>query len=316
MTDPPPGTRHWYEDVVRRDRTSLREPADGAVPYGEAVRLPTDADSVTDEEFHDSEAPVYDAYGETPRTEVSEAWLLDWVAQEVPDGITVDLGTGTGRVAERLAGPRRRVIAVDRSRKMLELARHKLPAAHAVALRADVRELPLEDASVDAVVCSGVLHHLPQWPAAVEEAARVLKPGGKLLVREPNEAYAGQLFEPFERLMELAARKLGGDRGDGGAAAPGASGPDASAEPEGLSPVERPISPDRLIEVGRSAGFRVDRTGSAMFFGSLGIPGDSPVQRLYFEPANLVDRFALRWTGHHRGALFLAVLTRTGLSRA
>ncbi len=94
-----------------------------------------------------------------------------------------DLGCGTGRVAEALAPFVRRVIAVDGSDAMLAAARRRLTGFAGVDLRAGGLEaLPIEDAAVDAATLVLVLHHVPEPSRVLDEAARVLRAGGKLLI--------------------------------------------------------------------------------------------------------------------------------------
>jgi ArsR family transcriptional regulator len=94
-----------------------------------------------------------------------------------------DLGCGTGQVALALAPFVHRVIAVDRSRAMLRAARQRLGAAKNVEVRSgELEALPIDDATLDAAVISLVLHHAPDPTAVLTEAARVLCPGGRLLV--------------------------------------------------------------------------------------------------------------------------------------
>ena len=76
-----------------------------------------------------------------------------------------------------------RVIAVDDSAAMLQAARRRLRAFPNVELRRGRLEtLPLDDGVLDAAVCALVLHHVPDPAVALVEAARVLRPGGRLLV--------------------------------------------------------------------------------------------------------------------------------------
>ena len=99
-------------------------------------------------------------------------------------GRLVDIGTGTGRMIE-LFGPRAsQAIGIDRSSEMLRLARVKLEAAGiASSLRqGDMYALPLGDESADSVIIHQVLHYAHSPAAAVAEAARVLAPGGTLLI--------------------------------------------------------------------------------------------------------------------------------------
>jgi SAM-dependent methyltransferase/DNA-binding HxlR family transcriptional regulator len=93
-----------------------------------------------------------------------------------PALIVADLGCGTGRTSELLAPHVAEVVAIDASAEMLETARTRLaPFANA---------LPLEDASVDAACLTLVLHHVSDPGAVLAEAARVLRPGGRLVVTD------------------------------------------------------------------------------------------------------------------------------------
>jgi len=99
-------------------------------------------------------------------------------------GRLVDIGTGTGRMIE-LFGPRAdSAVGIDRSSEMLRLARVKLEAAGiASSLRqGDMYALPLADGSADSVIIHQVLHYAHSPAAAIAEAARVLAPGGTLLI--------------------------------------------------------------------------------------------------------------------------------------
>lgn len=100
-----------------------------------------------------------------------------------PDWVIGDLGCGSGALSEVLAPFARRVIAVDDSAAMLDEARTRLARFSNVELhRAALESLPLEDASLDAATLVLVLHHLPDPGKAVREVARVLRPGGRLLI--------------------------------------------------------------------------------------------------------------------------------------
>lgn len=101
-----------------------------------------------------------------------------------PLGRLVDIGTGTGRMIE-LFGPRAtHAIGIDRSSEMLRLARVKLEAAgiHSSLRQGDMYALPLEDGSADSIIIHQVLHYAHSPASAIAEAARVLAPGGTLLV--------------------------------------------------------------------------------------------------------------------------------------
>lgn len=115
-------------------------------------------------------------------SEVEQA--IDRVLGKRTLGCLVDVGTGTGRMIE-LFGPRAvQAIGIDRSSEMLRLARVKLEAAgiHSSLRQGDMYALPLADDSADSVIIHQVLHYAHSPAAAIAEAARVLAPGGTLLV--------------------------------------------------------------------------------------------------------------------------------------
>lgn len=94
-----------------------------------------------------------------------------------------DLGCGTGQLSEALAPHVARVIGVDGSPEMLQAARTRLEDRANVDVREGALEaLPIETASLDVAICSLVLHHQPDPPRVLGEVARVLKPGGRVLV--------------------------------------------------------------------------------------------------------------------------------------
>lgn len=107
----------------------------------------------------------------------------------------LDVGGGTGRAARVITGADRAV--VDASRGMLrEASRHGLGT-----IQGDAAHLPVRTESVDAVLVVDALHHLPDQVGALEEAARVLRPGGVLVVREFNRATVpGRLLVTIEHL--------------------------------------------------------------------------------------------------------------------
>lgn len=94
-----------------------------------------------------------------------------------------DLGCGTGALSAALAPFVRRVVAIDDSSAMLGAARKRLRGVANVELkRGRLESLPIEDATLDAAALTLVLHHLPDPAQALREVARVLRPGGRVLI--------------------------------------------------------------------------------------------------------------------------------------
>lgn len=123
-----------------------------------------------------------------------------------PIDLLVDLGTGTGRMLEVLAGLYNRAVGFDLSHDMLSVARVNLERSatrHAHVRHGDLFALPLQPGSADAVVLHQVLHYLDSPAAAVAASARLLAPGGKLLIVD----FAPHTLE-FLR-TEHAHRRLG-----------------------------------------------------------------------------------------------------------
>ena len=106
------------------------------------------------------------------------------VAGLLDDEWTVaDLGCGTGAMTAILAPHVKQVIGVDASEEMLDAAKARLAAAKNIEFRkGSLEALPVFPDSVDAATLMLVLHHLPSPAQALAEAARILKPGGRVLI--------------------------------------------------------------------------------------------------------------------------------------
>ncbi len=118
-----------------------------------------------------------------PESAVERA--IETAMADQPLGTLVDIGTGTGRMIELLGPAAAQALGVDRSSEMLRLARVKLDKAgiaDASLRQADMYALPLAEGSADSVIIHQVLHYAQAPAAAIAEAARVLRPGGRLLV--------------------------------------------------------------------------------------------------------------------------------------
>lgn len=117
----------------------------------------------------------------------------------------VDLGTGTGRTLELFADRFERGLGLDVNQTMLTYARANLNAkgySKVQVRHGDIYSLSLADAQADAVVMHQVLHFLSDPALAIREAARVLTPGGKLLIVDfaPHELEFLRTREAHERL--------------------------------------------------------------------------------------------------------------------
>lgn len=100
-----------------------------------------------------------------------------------PEWVVGDLGCGTGQVSATLAPFVSRIIAVDGSSEMLRTARERMGSADNVDLRrGDLEALPIDDERLDAALLTLVLHHAPDPSKTLAEVARVLKPGGRVLL--------------------------------------------------------------------------------------------------------------------------------------
>lgn len=113
-----------------------------------------------------------------------EAALLELVG-ETPFDSMLDLGTGTGRLLQLFAHLYRRGTGIDASRDMLSVARANIDKAHlphALVRHADILNLPLERGTFDLVTIHQVLHYLDNPEEAIAQAARMLSPGGRILV--------------------------------------------------------------------------------------------------------------------------------------
>jgi ubiquinone/menaquinone biosynthesis C-methylase UbiE len=148
---------------------------------------------------------------------------MDEALGQGPFHLLVDLGTGTGRILELFGARAARALGFDVNHAMLAYARMKLERsglAHAQVRHGDLYNVPLPDGAADAVVLHQVLHFLDDPAAAIAEAARLLAPGGKLLVVDfaPHELEflreqqahrrLGFARDQLDRLLESAGLKV------------------------------------------------------------------------------------------------------------
>ncbi|MWV28950.1 ArsR/SmtB family transcription factor [Aurantiacibacter rhizosphaerae] len=113
-----------------------------------------------------------------------EAAMLDALG-DAPLGRLLDIGTGTGRIAELLSDRAEHVVGLDRSPEMLRLARARLQhlsAARWELVQGDFYALGFVDETFDTVILHQVLHYAQEPAYAIREAARVCRKGGRLVI--------------------------------------------------------------------------------------------------------------------------------------
>ena len=112
----------------------------------------------------------------------------------------LDVGSGAGQIAAHLleyADPEARITCTDLSRAMLGRARRRLKSERPTYVAADLSALPFADAVFDGVTCGYVLEHLPEPALGLSELARVLRPGGRMLLLTTEDNFSGAWTSRF-----------------------------------------------------------------------------------------------------------------------
>jgi demethylmenaquinone methyltransferase/2-methoxy-6-polyprenyl-1,4-benzoquinol methylase len=158
-------------------------------------------------------APVYDAMNRVMTAGLDQRWRRKTVRATVREGdrvLDACCGTGDLAIAARQAGARE-VVGIDFSDRMLERARRKAPELE--WQRADVLQLPFEDASFDVAVVGFGVRNVEDLETAVRELRRVLRPGGRLGILEittPRGPLKPFYKLWFDRIVPLLGRVLPG----------------------------------------------------------------------------------------------------------
>jgi SAM-dependent methyltransferase len=127
------------------------------------------------------QAAGYDAEAGGGLFATDEPIVADYLSGREP-GVALDAACGTGRFAEFLSRRGHRVIGVDSSPDMLAYARRRVPDGE--FRLGELDRLPLPDDSVDVIVCALALVHVPRLQPVLAEFARVLRPGGDLVISD------------------------------------------------------------------------------------------------------------------------------------
>ena len=149
------------------------------------------------EEGYAAWAPIYDEM-ENALIRCEEP-LVERAIAGLPPGRALDAACGTGRHAARLVAAGHTTVGIDRTEAMLELARAKVPDAE--FRTGDFTSLPFEDNSFDLAVCALALTHLRDPEAAIGELARVVRPGGRVVLTDAHPMFVliqGQAMFPVK----------------------------------------------------------------------------------------------------------------------
>ena len=183
--------RQFTLDRIAEARSLL----DRAEEFGDGVEIP----QLPATEGYDGWSARYDT-PDNPFFAMDEAVLLP-VLDALPAGVAVDAACGTGRYAVHLAARGHEVHGFDTSPGMLGVAGSKVPGGRFGL--ADMGDLPLPDDSADVVVNALAVNHVEDLDPVFAEAARVLRPGGHLLVSDVRGYFTGSMRTP---LLEYDAR--------------------------------------------------------------------------------------------------------------
>jgi ubiquinone/menaquinone biosynthesis C-methylase UbiE len=173
-------------------------------------------------------ADSYDVF--TPESNLRLIGKCTRLAKWQPGARVADLGCGSGVFTNLLHRRGFDAVGLDLSPKLVALGQAKYPDV--TFLEGDVEHLPFPDASLDGILLSGLLHHLPDPARCVAETFRVLKPGGSFAAFDPNR------MNPFMYLYRDRSSLL--------------------YSSVGVTENERPLLARQISAVFKSTGFKVN----------------------------------------------------------
>lgn len=179
----------YDRDFTEARLTEIRRLLDHADELGPGVDVPPLAVSSA----YDGWAVSYD--GEDNGCFPMRDDVLTPMLDRLTPGRVLDAACGTGAVTQQLLARGHDVVGVDVSEGMLARARTAAPEARLLA--GDLTDLPIPDADVDHVVCSLALAHVDDLRPFFVEAARVMRPGGHLLVLDTRGHFTGSTRHPL-----------------------------------------------------------------------------------------------------------------------
>ncbi|MER8161020.1 methyltransferase domain-containing protein [Streptomyces sp. NPDC094472] len=124
--------------------------------------------------------------------------VIEEIVAGLPTGVALDAACGTGRLSALLAEYGHRIVGVDSSPDMLARAVERVPGGD--FREGDLHTLPVDDEAVDLAVCSLALTHVPELKPVMAEFARVLRPGGHLLIADIHPEWVARGSIPSVRL--------------------------------------------------------------------------------------------------------------------
>jgi len=175
----------------------VRALLDAADRFGDGHDVPP----ITSQDGYRHWAPRYD--GPNGFWGMEEPLVRPLLERAEP-GVVIDAACGTGRHTEWLVEQGHDVLAFDTSPDMLAIARAKVPGA--TFAQADLSDMPVPDASADLVVVTLALCHVRDLTPVFAELARVLRPGGRLVVSDTRGYFVGS---PLYPLVEGADGEFG-----------------------------------------------------------------------------------------------------------